>query len=325
VLGSSDLIGNPVGLIDKLGKGVYQLISEPAKGLLKSPQEFVKGIGKGVGGLFSSVVTGSFGSISKITGSLYGVVRTVGGDDQGTERIKDSSNVVTGIYQGVWGGAKDIYEGITGIVTKPYNSAQKEGVKGFFKGLGSGALGVITSPFSALLHLGTSVTSGIVSTANLLDRSKVALLGRSRFPRQFSSTMVVQKYNPEIAQAQDLLRNNIKNKKELLIVYQKFKDLNNVIALITTERILIFIEGEKRSEMKLKNIKHCGFKKQGDKISLELKAKVATIDISSCILSGLLKVWETVSALNNKIDQKEGYQSLVDMKKEPKEVAIQDK
>jgi hypothetical protein len=48
LIGSSDIIGNPVGLVDKLGTGVYEFISEPTKGLLQGPDEFVGGIGKGV-------------------------------------------------------------------------------------------------------------------------------------------------------------------------------------------------------------------------------------------------------------------------------------
>lgn len=44
LLGSSDLIGNPVGLIDKLGTGVFEFFNEPRKGLLKGPKEFAGGI-----------------------------------------------------------------------------------------------------------------------------------------------------------------------------------------------------------------------------------------------------------------------------------------
>ena len=49
LLGSSDLIGNPVRLIDKVGTGFYQLARDPIHGLSEgSPQEFIKGIGSGV-------------------------------------------------------------------------------------------------------------------------------------------------------------------------------------------------------------------------------------------------------------------------------------
>ena len=80
LLGSSDLIGNPVGLIDKLGTGVIEFFNEPRKGMLLGPKEFVGGIGKGVKSLVTNVVSGSFDSVSKITGSLYGAIKNVSGD-----------------------------------------------------------------------------------------------------------------------------------------------------------------------------------------------------------------------------------------------------
>jgi vacuolar protein sorting-associated protein 13A/C len=80
ILGSSDIIGNPVNLINKLGTGVFELISEPTKGLLHGPDEFVEGLGKGVSSLVTNVISGSFESVSKITGSLYAVVKNVSGE-----------------------------------------------------------------------------------------------------------------------------------------------------------------------------------------------------------------------------------------------------
>ena len=75
ILGSSDLIGNPIGLVDKLGSGVFEFFNEPRKGLLKGPAEFVGGMGKGVTALVTNVVSGSFDTVSKITGSLYGIAK----------------------------------------------------------------------------------------------------------------------------------------------------------------------------------------------------------------------------------------------------------
>ena len=75
IIGSSDLIGNPIGLVDKLGSGVFEFFNEPRKGLLKGPAEFVGGMGKGVTSLVTNVVSGSFDTVSKITGSLYGIAK----------------------------------------------------------------------------------------------------------------------------------------------------------------------------------------------------------------------------------------------------------
>jgi phage-related protein len=120
LIGSSDIIGNPVGLVNKLGTGVYEFVSEPTKGLLKGPDEFVGGVGKGVQSLVSNVVSGGFESVGKITGSLYNVVKNVGGEKK-TE-IKQPDHVVDGVYQGVKGGVTELFSGVTGIFTKPIKS-----------------------------------------------------------------------------------------------------------------------------------------------------------------------------------------------------------
>ncbi|CAG9319841.1 unnamed protein product [Blepharisma stoltei] len=314
ILGSSDLIGNPVQLLDKLGKGVYQFINEPYKGLLKSPKEFIKGVGKGVKGLVSEVITGGFGSISKITGSLYGVLKNVSGDDEGREKIRETRNLCSGTFYGVIGGVQDIGEGIAGIFIKPYKGAKKQGTKGFIKGAGIGLFGAFSAPYSAILHFGASVSGGIANSPFWNDRSKQRLRGRSRFPRQFSTTMVVEKYSHEIAQAQEFLRANIKNKWERLVMYQNFADLDNVVILITSMRVLLFVKGEKKASIKLRQIKHCEFVKEEDSISFEMRDLVKNITISSTLISGLLKVFETITAINHKIPKNEALKQILSIK-----------
>lgn len=117
LIGSSDIIGNPLNLINKLGTGVYELISEPSKGLLQGPDEFVEGIGKGVQSLVSNVISGSFESVSKITGSLYTVVKNVSGEKN--VQIRRIDHIGEGLYYGVKGGMKELVFGVAGLVTKP--------------------------------------------------------------------------------------------------------------------------------------------------------------------------------------------------------------
>jgi len=75
LLGSIDLIGNPIGLLDRLGSGIFEFFNEPRKGILKGPKEFAMGIGKGVKSLITNVVGGSLNSVSRVTGSLYSLVK----------------------------------------------------------------------------------------------------------------------------------------------------------------------------------------------------------------------------------------------------------
>lgn len=83
LLGSSDLIGNPIGLVDKVGTGVIEFFGEPVRGIVKGPKDFAQGMGKGARSLVGNVVGGSFDTVTKITGSLYGLVKVAGGETEG--------------------------------------------------------------------------------------------------------------------------------------------------------------------------------------------------------------------------------------------------
>lgn len=77
LLGSIDLIGNPIGLLDRLCSGMFEFFNEPRKGLMKGPKEFAKGVGKGVRSLITNVVGGSLNSVSRVSGSLYSLVKYI--------------------------------------------------------------------------------------------------------------------------------------------------------------------------------------------------------------------------------------------------------
>lgn len=90
------MIGNPVGLVDKLGTGVMEFFNEPRKGALKGPEDFAKGFGKGVQSLVTNVVSGGFDSVSRISGSLYNVVKNVSGDKE--VQLKKPDHVFDGVF-----------------------------------------------------------------------------------------------------------------------------------------------------------------------------------------------------------------------------------
>lgn len=229
LLGSSDLIGNPIGLIDKLGTGVFEFFSEPVKGLMQaSPKKFAKGLGRGVKSLVSGVLSGSFGSVSKITGSLYTVVREVGGDEASADRLNASDSVAEGMYHGMKGGIVDLAEGVTGIFTKPWRGAKQAGMSGFLKGVSSGVVGAVTAPLSAVLRVSTSVTQSVVAQTELLD-DKAKQSGRMRYPRQFGARKAMETYNHELAQAQHILQSNTDFQDEELVFYVRTKAREKVI------------------------------------------------------------------------------------------------
>ena len=65
LLGSSDLLGNPVGLFTSISSGIQSFFTEPALGLVHSPAAFTSGMMRG--------------SISLVQHSLYGLTNTTRG------------------------------------------------------------------------------------------------------------------------------------------------------------------------------------------------------------------------------------------------------
>ena len=70
VLGSLDILGNPVGLVRSVGTGVADVVRKPYQGFKKGPVQGIVGIPAGVGSLLTNTVAGVFNSFSKITGSV---------------------------------------------------------------------------------------------------------------------------------------------------------------------------------------------------------------------------------------------------------------
>lgn len=302
ILGSSDVLGNPIGLIDNLGNGVVEFFSEPYRGLLKGPGEFAGGVVKGVKALIAGVISGSFGSISKITGSLYSIVREVGGDEEGAYRLKRSDNALMGIVHGIKGGVIDIAEGLSGIVTKPYRGAKKAGVAGFFKGFGRGMLGAAISPFSAVLRVGSSFASGISNAGEFLKSGRITQKGRTRFPRHFPSSRVLTPYDQGLAEAQEWLRVNGKFSYENLVLFLKFQ--SRTIAMLTDCHFLVIFKGEVDRAVPIMDITKCEVHKVHEAYFLCASAPgLAELVVKSKDINKIVKLFFAVASMAQKLDK----------------------
>ena len=77
LLGSIDIIGNPVGLFRNISSGVVDLIEKPIQGFNQGPLEGGMGIIQGAGSLVKNTISGTFNSINKVTGSLAGGLSSI--------------------------------------------------------------------------------------------------------------------------------------------------------------------------------------------------------------------------------------------------------
>lgn len=300
VIGSSDILGNPIGLVDKLGTGVFEFLNEPRKGALKGPKGFVEGVGKGVKSLVGNVISAGFGSVGKITGSLYNVLNEVRRDEE-TEELKESDNVIGGVVQGFKGGATDIASGLKGIFTKPWRGAKKGGFKGLAKGIGSGLIGAVTAPVAAVLRVGNSIATGVANTGVLIAKGKVKPQGRQRFPRQFGARKILEPYNSELAQAQELLKTMGEHSNESMVYYTHIIEEKDIIIILTTLHILKLVDGELTEDIPVQDITACEVHKVNEEYVLLIRADKKKADIKSWNYSKLAKMYSALMSLPTSI------------------------
>lgn len=211
VVGSSNMLGNPVGMFNKIGVGFIELRREPRIGMRQGTAGFVKGVGRGLGGMVKGVVGGSFDSLSSFQGSLYAVIQeSTWGEDT---RQDVATNVGSGMYYGVKGFGMELYKGVGGAFTKPYHGSTKGGMRGFGRGVGKGLVGLVVSPVTATLRLGHSITQGISGSANQLGnlgKTKMELMDtkkvRARPARRIDVRNQIKIYDEDMAIVSQLLK-----------------------------------------------------------------------------------------------------------------------
>eukprot|EP01130_Rhizamoeba_saxonica_P014663 TRINITY_DN6427_c0_g2_i1.p1 TRINITY_DN6427_c0_g2~~TRINITY_DN6427_c0_g2_i1.p1 ORF type:complete len:1673 (-),score=349.86 TRINITY_DN6427_c0_g2_i1:65-4918(-) len=212
ILGSADIIGNPVSLVNNLGTGAYSFFHEPAKGIVVSPKEFGLGIAKGTSTLLKNSIYGIFDTASKFTGSVAkGVEKMSFDNDYQRKRTvakqKKARHAGEGVAFGMRDFGKGVFKGVTGVVTQPVKGAKKDGGTGLVKGIGKGLAGVVVKPTIGAIDLVTRTTEGIKNTTNYFDNNDS---GRVRPPRFFSPSRIITTYDPKLAYGQ-LLLNSIKS------------------------------------------------------------------------------------------------------------------
>ena len=191
LLGSTEALGNPVGLFTNISTGVMDFFYEPAQGIIESPQAFAKGLAKGTSSLVKNTVYGTFNSVSKVVGALGKGVATLSCDDeyirrrQANQRRKPK-HFVDGAAQGAVALGRGFFDGLTGIVMKPVEGARREGAVGLFKGLGQGVVGAAVKPVAGVLEAVSKTTEGIKNTATMLDADQQLRRVRPS-PRRFGA------------------------------------------------------------------------------------------------------------------------------------------
>ncbi|RKP35136.1 hypothetical protein BJ085DRAFT_22499, partial [Dimargaris cristalligena] len=245
VLGSADVIGNPVGLFNNISSGVADFFYEPYHGFVMSdrPQDFGIGLARGTYSLFSKTVYGFSDSFSKFAESVSkGLsVATLDKSYQDRRRISRTRNrprhALYGVSQGATSFASSVASGITGVVMQPIQGAEKEGLGGFFKGVGKGLVGVVTKPMVGVFDLASHVTEGIKNTTTVFNAVD---LDRVRLPRFVARDGILHPYNQRDALGQFWLK-QIDNGDYFYETYLAHLELrgSEMVALVTYSKLML--------------------------------------------------------------------------------------
>ncbi|KAI8639786.1 hypothetical protein BD408DRAFT_476983 [Parasitella parasitica] len=287
VLGSIDILGNPVGLFNTLSSGFGELFYEPYQGFIMSdrPQDLGIGIAKGVGGFMKKGVFGISDSLSRFSGSLGKGVSAATMDKKFQDRRRMNmtrnkpTHAIYGVTQGVGYFGTSVASGFAGLVKRPIEGAESGGVAGFVGGVGKGLVGAFTKPMVGFLDMASNITAGIRETTTVFEAGDIT---RERLPRYTGKDGIVTAYSQREALGQMWLKEMESGKffNEVYIAHS-IVDNDEIIAILTYTRILIVRSDSLKSESSilLDNVKSVASKDDG--VHLEFRkapAHVLTIE-----------------------------------------------
>ncbi|XP_058837903.1 intermembrane lipid transfer protein Vps13 isoform X2 [Topomyia yanbarensis] len=229
-----DVIGNPYGLVVGFTKGVEDLFYEPFQGAIQGPGEFAEGLVLGVRSLFGHTVGGAAGAVSKITGAMGKGLAALTFDDDYQKKRRDALNkkpatLQEGIARSGKGLVMGVFDGVTGVFTKPISGAKEEGVEGFFKGLGKGAVGLVARPIAGVTDFASGSFDAVKRATELSDEAI-----RLRPPRFLHKDGIVRPYNRREAEGNKLLKEIDKGKfaaTDVFAYYESVVDNKDVVVL----------------------------------------------------------------------------------------------
>lgn len=211
LLGSADVIGNPVGLFNNIASGVLDIFYEPYQGFIINdrPQELGIGLAKGGLSFLKKSIFGFSNTIAKVSGSLAKGLSIVTLDEKFQERrrLNQRRNKPKHALYGFASGANSLFasvsSGVTGFATAPIEGANSGGTSGFFRGVGKGLVGLPTKTAIGIFDLASNISEGIQNTTTAFDADG---LDKVRLPRYISYDQVIRPFSPREAQGQFWLK-----------------------------------------------------------------------------------------------------------------------
>ncbi|KAF1328993.1 Vacuolar protein sorting-associated protein, partial [Globisporangium splendens] len=225
ILGSVDVLGNPMIAWKNLKAGFQDFIYEPAYGISKSPQEFAFGMGRGTLSLVRASVYTFLDFNSRIlTASSLGL-------SEACLKLDDYTGypATRNIYQG-------FAQGISGIVVSPIHSVEVNGIRGVVPGIFAGVFGLVLKP---LLGISLAAATTTATLRDAVDPNTKALLRRVRPPRFIDFRTRRLKVYSYIESLGEEIVSKLRGGRYRADGYLGHVDLKQKCFLVTRKRILL--------------------------------------------------------------------------------------
>ena len=208
IIGSVEILGNPVSLISNLGTGVYDFFNEPAQAIVHSPADFGLGLKRGTSSLVHKSAYGIANSAGKLTGGIAQIASFLTFDQHFQQQWEDSqrhssSQGAKDVFQRAANNAKSgMAHALYGVVSSPFQGARSGGATGALVGALKGTSGIFVKPLVSVFGSASIMAQGIGNTFMNWESERV----RSRMPRCIDNSGVLRIYDTETAAGHALLK-----------------------------------------------------------------------------------------------------------------------
>jgi hypothetical protein len=188
IMGSAEAFGNPVGLISSVSVGVSDLFHEPLSAIreMQGPEDMAMvydKTAKGAKSFFKNTAFGVANSFSKLAATGAQTLSILAEDDEFLAERKDFANknrpshFGDGVMVGAASFGRGVLSGLSGLVTKPVEGLEQEGLAGFAKGAVKGVGGFFLKPMAGFFDFAKSTAEGVVSSTKdaALDSAHIRL------------------------------------------------------------------------------------------------------------------------------------------------------
>ena len=255
IVGSIEILGNPVGLANNLSKGVKEFFEKPIKGIVKGPIEGIAGLFEGSVGLIKTGVEGVFGTASSLGSGISKGLLSLTMDKEYIHKKemnkikKKPKNFGEGIAYGLESAAKGLFSGISDIFMKPIEGAQEDNVVGFGKGVIKGISGAIFKPVSGIFDMFSKTTEGFKNTISDEKQEQKKRVGLILFGRY----KVIRHYNDSLSKVKKAVEKMLFKNEEIDFESASLYTNDNLvkILLIFLNDQMLLIEVENNFSVKV--------------------------------------------------------------------------